>query len=115
MLMFFNMLQCFQYFTHLKHRFSWKKLPHDNITTILLILCLKLFKDFILTFSPGESFFSEKEFLNLYTMILNSSLLDGCVNEVVDNQTSFQGYKCFCFLQCHALTVIHFVIGEVVC
>ena len=33
--------------------------------------------------------FSEKEFLNLYTII--SFPLGGCVDEIVDNRTKYQG------------------------
>ena len=44
-----------------------------EVTTIMLIWCLKHVKDFIFTFSmiqQVEVFFSEKQFLDLYTMIL---------------------------------------------
>ena len=63
----------------------WKKLPQENIITIMLIWCLKQFKGFILKFSISGSFFSEKEFLNLYTMTFVSFPLGGCDDEVVDN------------------------------
>ena len=52
----------------------------------MLIWCLNQVKDFILKFSISRSCFSDKEFLNLYTMILFSFPLGGYVDEVVDNQ-----------------------------
>ena len=61
------------------------------MATIILIWYLKQFKDFILKFPISGSFFSEKEFLNLYTMILFSFPLGGCVDEVVNNHTDYQG------------------------
>ena len=64
----------------------------------MLIWCLKQFKDFVLKFSITGSFFSEKEFLNLYTMMLFSFPLGGCVDEVVDNRPDYQGYKYVYFL-----------------
>ena len=74
----------------------------------MLIRCLKHVKDSILTFSVSGSFFSEKEFLNLYTMALFFSFpLGGCVGEVVDNRTNYQGYKYVYFLQHHTLTVMN--------
>ena len=33
--------------------------------------------------------------LNLQTMILSYFPLGGCFDEVVDNRTNYQGYKCF--------------------
>ena len=45
-------------------------------------------------------------------MILFSFPLDGCVDEVIDNRTNYQGYKYVYFLQYHTLTVIHFMNGE---
>ena len=76
---------------------------------------LKYVKDFILTFSISRSFFSEKEFLNLHTAILFSFPLGGCVDEVVDNRTNYQGYKYVHFLHYHTLTVIHFMNGRGAC
>ena len=38
--------------------------------------------------------------------------LGGCVDEVVDNRTNFQGYKYVYFLQYHRLTVIHLMNDE---
>ena len=73
---------------------------------------LKQIKDFILNFSKTGSFFLEKEFLNLYTMILVSCSPDGCVNKAVGNRTSYQGYKYVYFLQYHTLTVIGFMHGK---
>ena len=83
-----------------------------KITTITLIWCLKNVKDFILTFSISGSSCSEKEFLNLYTMILFSFPICGCFDENVDNRINYEGYKYVCFLQYHTLTVIHFTNGE---
>ena len=74
-----------------------------------MIWCLNQFKDFIPKFPLGGSFFSEKEFLNLYTIIHFSFPLIGCVNDVVKNPTNYQEYKYLNFLQYHTLTVIHFM------
>ena len=81
----------------------------------MLIWCVKHVKDIILTFSISGSFFSEKECLNLYTMMLFSFPLGGCVDEVVDNRTNYQGYKYVHFLHYHTLTVIHFMNGRGAC
>ena len=51
----------------------------------MLIWCLKQVKDFIFEFSLSESFFPEKEFLNLYTIVLVSFPLGGFVDEAVNN------------------------------
>ena len=40
-----------------------------------------------------RSFFSEKELLNLFTMLLVSFPSGGCVDEAVYNRTNYQGYK----------------------
>ena len=45
---------------------TWKNHKND------VDLVLKKIKDFILTFSMGGSFFSEKEIWNFYTMIFFS-------------------------------------------
>ena len=45
-------------------------------------------------------------------MILISFPLGGCVDEVADNQTNYQGYKYIYFLQYHTLRVIYFMNGE---
>ena len=55
--------------------------------------CLKQFRDVILRFSLSGSFFSEKEILNLNTIILVSFCLGWCVDEVTLNRTDYQGYK----------------------
>ena len=52
----------------------------------------------MLKFSISGSFFSGKEFLNLYTMMLASFRSGGCVDKVVGNRTSYQGQKYVCFL-----------------
>ena len=49
----------------------------------MLIWCLKQFKDFILKLSMSGSFFPQRKFLNLYTMILSSFALGRYVDEVV--------------------------------
>ena len=54
---------------------------------------LKKVKDFILKSTISGSFLSEKEFSNLYTMIIIYFPSGGCVDEVVDNRTNYQGYK----------------------
>ena len=61
------------------------------ISVFTLIWCLKHVKDFMFTLSVSGSFFSEKYFLNLDTMTLFSSHLGGCVDEVDDNWTNYQG------------------------
>ena len=63
-------------------------------------------------FSMSGKFFSEKEILNSYSMILFSFPLDGCVDEVVSNQTNHQRCKYIYFLQYRTLTVSHFINGE---
>ena len=62
-----------------------------------------------------RSFFSEKELLNLFTMLLVSFPSGGCVDEAVYNRTNYQGYKYVYFFRYHTLTVIGFINGEVVC
>ena len=51
------------------------------------IWCLQYVKDFILTFSIGKKI----EFANHDTFLFS---LGGCFDEVVDNRTNYQGYKC---------------------
>ena len=72
----------------------------------MLIWCLKQFKDFILKFSISGSFFS-----NLYSMI-QSFLLGGCVDKVVENRTNDQRYKNVYFLQYNTLIAIHSMSAE---
>ena len=74
----------------------------------MLIWYVKQVKNFILKFSIRGSFSSQKEFLNLYTMILFFSP-GGCVYEDVDNRTNYQGYKYINFVRYHTLTVLHFM------
>ena len=78
----------------------------------MLIWCLKQYKNFLLKLSISGSFFSENKFLVLYTTILVSFPLGGCVDEVVDNQTNDQRYTYAHLLYCHTLTVLHFMNGE---
>ena len=68
-----------------------------------------------LHFQLVEGSFQKKFFLNLYIIILFSFPLGGCIDEVVDNRTNYQGYKYICFLQYHSLAVIHFMNGEGSC
>ena len=56
-----------------------------------------------------EVSFQQKFFLNLYTMTLASC---GCVDEVVDDQTNYEGYKYVYFLHYQTLTGVKFMIGE---
>ena len=74
---------------------------------------LKKVKDLILKFSIN--FFSENEFLNLYTMTLASFPSGGCVNEAVGDRANFQRYNYVYFLRYHTLTVISLIISEGVC
>ena len=55
----------------------------------MLIWYLKQIKDFNLKLSISGSFFSRKEFLNVYTIILFSFALGGCVDDVVYNGTNY--------------------------
>ena len=54
--------------------------------------------------------------MKLHTTILVSFLSGGRAHdEVVDNWADYQWYECdVYFLQCHTLTVIHDINGEVV-
>ena len=45
----------------------------------------------MLKFSISGSFFSEKEFFILYTMIISSFPLGVCVDEVANNRTNYKG------------------------
>ena len=56
-----------------------------------------------------EVSFQQNFFLSLYTMTLVSC---GCVDEVVDNQANYEGYKYVYFLHYHTLTGVKFMIGE---
>ena len=87
----------------------------EKYHNIMLIWSLKQVVDFILNFSINGSFFSEKEFFNLNTMILVSFPSCGCIAEVFDNWENFEGYKYVYSLQHHTLTVIYFMNGEGVC
>ena len=77
---------------------------------------MKLVKDLIFQFSINESLFSEKQFLNLYTIIIASFLSGGCIDEVSDNGAIYQEYEYdIYFLQRHTLTVTHVMTGKRVC
>ena len=56
----------------------------------------------------------ESQVVNLH-LYYGFFLLGGCVDEVVDNWTYYQWYKCVYFLQYHTLTVIYFMNGERAC
>ena len=77
----------------------------------MLIWYVKQVKNFILKFSIRGSFSLQKEFLNLYTMILFFSP-GGCVYEDVDNRTNYERYKYINLVRYHTLTVLHFMNGE---
>lgn len=82
----------------------------------MLVWCLKQVKDFTFKFSKSGNFFSEKQFLNLYTIILASFLSGGCIDEVSDNGAIYQEYEYdIYFLQRHTLTVTHVMNGKRVC
>ena len=55
-----------------------------------LIWYLKQFNDFTLKFSISGCFSSEKQFLNLYTMIVFSFPLGACVDDVVNNLANYK-------------------------
>ena len=69
------------------------------MVTIMLIWCLNHVKEFILKFSISGSCFSDKEFLNLFTMILFSFSLGGYVDELLTIRKNYQEYKYLHFLQ----------------
>ena len=59
------------------------------------------------------SFFSEKKILNLYTMMIFSFTLGGCVDEIVNNQTSYEDTsKCISFSILHWNSYISWVVKE---
>ena len=88
-----------------KTDYWWQKLPQEKAIIIMFIWCLKQFKDFNHTFSISRSFFSEKQFSNLYTKILFSFSLGGCVEEVVNNQQIIKDASLF--PEYKTLTIIH--------
>ena len=53
-----------------------------NSTTVVLVLRLKHGKDFILNFSVSGTLFSEKQILNLHTVIYVTFPSAGCVDDV---------------------------------
>ena len=65
---------------------------HNNYVELLVKS-----KYFTIKFSIRESFFSEKKFFNLYSIILVSFPSGGCVDEAVHSRTNYQGYKYVCF------------------
>ena len=73
---------------------------------------LVLKTSFIFKFLISGSFFTEKEFLNLYRIMLISFPSGEFVDELVDNQKDYQGYNYLYFLRYHTSTVINFVNGE---
>ena len=54
------------------------------------MLVLYFICDVILKVSISGSLFSEKEFVNLYTMVLVSFPSGGCLDEAVENRASYQ-------------------------
>ena len=109
-----EMLQYFQYTIHSKYYALVEETStghyHNNYVESVVRT-----KYFILKFSISGSLISEKEFLNLYTLILVSFPLGGCVDEAAHSRTNYQGYKYVYLLQCHTLTVISFMDGGGVC
>ena len=79
----------------------------------MLIWCLKQFKDFILKLSMSGSFFPQRKFLNLYTMILSSFALGRYVDEVVAIKLS--RIQVHLFPQYQTLKVLHFMNSEGFC
>ena len=72
-----------------KTDYQWKKLPQNNNTTVkkMLVKKYRVLKKivFILKFSIRENFFSQKAFLNQYTVILISFPSGVYIDEVVSN------------------------------
>ena len=63
-----------------------------------------------------EVSFQKKKLSDYITVILVSFPLGGCVDEIVDIQANYQGYRCDVhFLRCRTFAVIHFVNGKGVC
>ena len=54
---------------------------------------MKLVKELIFQISINESLFSEKQFFNLYTIILASFLSGGWIDEVFDNGIIYEEYE----------------------
>ena len=61
----------------------------------MLIWCLKQLNDFIIIKFQSVEVSFQKKFLNLHAMIFDSFRSGGCVDEVRDNRTNYQGYKIF--------------------
>ena len=60
--------------------------------------------------------FQEKLLSDYYTIIMVSFPLGGCVNEVVNSQVNYQGYRYDVhFLCCHTFAVMHSVNDGGVC
>ena len=80
----------------------------------MLVWCWQQVKDLILEFliSGKKTTF----WLLYYSIILVSFPLGGCVDEVVDSQANYQGYRYgIHFLWCHIFAVMHSVNGEGIC
>ena len=74
------------------------------------------FKDLILEFLVLGVSFQKKQLSYYYTIILNSFLLGGHIDQVIDIQSNYQGYRSDVhFLGCHTFAVIHSVNGKGVC
>ena len=92
----------------LLHSKDW--LQEEETSTGKSTVMLILFKDFIFQFLVSGSFFSEKEVLNLYTILLVSlSFRWMCWSDQgVNYEANYQGYEYdVYFFQCHTSTVIH--------
>ena len=66
-------------------------------------------KDLILEFLIVGVFFQKKQLSYYHTIILNSFPLGGYIDQVIDIQSNYQGYRYDTF------AVIHNVNGKVVC
>ena len=58
-----------------------------------MIWCLKQVKDFMIKFSISRSFLLEKNFLDMYIILIVSFPSGGCVDKVGNNRESQQGCK----------------------
>ena len=87
---------------------TWQNLKN------ILMWWLKQLRDFILKYSVSGGFFWEKEILNVYTKKLVSFHLAWCVDEVVVNQTNYEGYKYMfiCFSITHLQSSVSWMVKE---
>ena len=74
------------------------------------------FKDLILEFLVLGVSFQKKQLSYYYTIILNSFLLGGYIDQVIDIQSNYQGYRYDVHdLGCHTFAVIQTVNRKGVC